>query len=83
MPVGNVAHRALRLLSECPILNKSTKHIPPLFYVFQTHIENDQVQITNLYEVRDEWNAQAEVDRINSNLDSAGIPSSVSCAYYQ
>jgi hypothetical protein len=54
-----------------------------LFYVFQTHIENDQVQITNLYEVRDEWNAQAEVDRINSNLDSAGIPSSVSCAYYQ
>jgi hypothetical protein len=54
-----------------------------MFYVFQTHTENDQVQITNLYEVRDEWNAQAEVDRINSHLSDAGIPSWVSCAYYQ
>ena len=55
-----------------------------MFYVFQSTTDTDgNVEITNLYEVRDEQVASDEVDRINSNLQLAGIPSSVSCAYYQ
>lgn len=55
-----------------------------MFLVFQSYCHPDgKVEITNLYEVRDEDVAQDEVDRINSNLSAAGVPSSVSCAYYQ
>ena len=55
-----------------------------MFLVFQSYTDpNGKVEITNLYEVRDEDVAQDEVDRINSNLAAAGIPSSVACAYYQ
>lgn len=55
-----------------------------MFLVFQVHNNAyGNTEIVNLYEVRDEWRAQDEVDRINSNLAAAGIPSSVSCAYYQ
>jgi hypothetical protein len=55
-----------------------------MFYVFQSTTDTDgNVEITNLYEVRDEQVASDEVDRINSGLQLAGIPSSVSCAYYQ
>jgi hypothetical protein len=56
-----------------------------MFLVFQSYTDpqTNQTEITNLYEVRDEDRAQDEVDRINSNLAAAGIPSSVSCAYYQ
>jgi hypothetical protein len=55
-----------------------------MFYVFQVHNNvYGNTEIVNLYEVRDEDVAQDEVDRINSNLAAAGIPSSVSCAYYQ
>jgi hypothetical protein len=55
-----------------------------MFLVFQSYTDNEgNTEITNLYEVRDEDVAADEVDRINSNLQLAGIPSSVSCAYYQ
>jgi hypothetical protein len=55
-----------------------------MFLVFQSYTDpNGKIEITNLYEVRDEDVAADEVDRINSNLAAAGIPSSVSCAYYQ
>lgn len=55
-----------------------------MFLVFQSHTdESGKIEIVNLYEVRDEDVAQDEVDRINSRLAAAGIPSSVSCAYYQ
>ena len=59
-------------------------HLFDMFYVFQSTTDTDgNVEITNLYEVRDEQVASDEVDRINSGLQLAGIPSSVSCAYYQ
>jgi len=55
-----------------------------MYLVFQSVTdENDNIQITNLYEVRDENVAQDEVDRNNRNLQLAGIPSSVSCYFYQ
>ena len=56
-----------------------------MFLVFQSFTDqtSGNTEITNLYEVRDENVAQDEVDRINSNLAAAGIPSYVSCAYYQ
>lgn len=56
-----------------------------MFLVFQSYTdpETNKTEITNLYEVRDEDVAQEEVDRINSNLAAAGVPSWVSCAYYQ
>jgi hypothetical protein len=65
-----------------------TKHIPneaTMFLVFQSYTDpqTNKTEITNLYEVRDEDVAQGEVDRINSNLAAAGVPSWVSCAYYQ
>ena len=55
-----------------------------MFLIFQSYTDKDgKTEITNLYEVRDEDVAADEVDRINSNLAASGIPSSVSCAYYQ
>jgi hypothetical protein len=55
-----------------------------MYLVFQSVTdENDNIQITNLYEVRDENVAQDEVDRNNRNLQLAGIPSSVSFYFYQ
>jgi hypothetical protein len=55
-----------------------------MFLVFQVHHNAyGNTEIVNLYEVRDEDVAADEVDRINSNLAAAGIPSSVSSAYYQ
>jgi hypothetical protein len=49
------------------------------FHVFQTQ-EDGTTEL--LYVVFDEEAAQDEVDRINTNLSLAGIPSSVSSAYY-
>lgn len=50
-----------------------------MFHIYQTQ-EDGTLEL--LYVVDDEEVAQDEVDRINSNLSMAGIPSSVSCAYY-
>ena len=49
-----------------------------MFYIFQT--TNGVTEL--LYETYDEEVAQNEVDRINNNLSLAGIPGSVSSAYY-
>jgi hypothetical protein len=49
-----------------------------MFHIFQT---TDGVTEL-LYETYDEDVAANEVDRINSNLSLAGIPGSVSSAYY-
>ena len=54
------------------------------FTVYQSRIKNNGIQqITNLYEYEDEDQAQDEVDRINRNLEIAGVPSTVSYAYYE
>jgi hypothetical protein len=50
-----------------------------MFYIYQT--TNGETEL--LYETTDEKVAQNEVERINSYLDSAGIPSWVSSAYYK
>ncbi len=50
-----------------------------MFYIYQTQDGNAEL----LYETPDEEVAEREVNRINSNLDAAGIPSWVSCAYYR
>jgi len=53
------------------------------FTVYQSFIKEDGAQvITNLYVCADEDQAQDEVTRINRNLQLAGVPSSVSYAYY-
>jgi hypothetical protein len=49
-----------------------------MFYIYQT--TNEETEL--LYETTDEKVAQNEVERINSYLDSAGIPGWVSSAYY-
>jgi len=49
-----------------------------MFYIYQT--TNGETEL--LYETTDEKVAQNEVERINSYLDSAGIPGWVSSAYY-
>jgi hypothetical protein len=49
-----------------------------MFYIYQT--TNGKTEL--LYETTDEKVAQNEVERINSYLDSAGIPGWVSSAYY-
>jgi hypothetical protein len=49
------------------------------FHIFQT-LEDGTTEL--LYVTYNEEGAQDEVDRINSLLSMAGIPSSVSCAYY-
>jgi len=48
------------------------------FTVYQSH----NVSVTELYEYEYEYQAQDEVDRINRNLQLAGVPSTVSYAYY-
>ena len=54
------------------------------FTVYQSRIKNNGIQqITNLYEAEDEDQAQDEVDRINRSLEIAGVPSTVSYAYYE
>jgi len=54
------------------------------FTVYQSRIKNNGIQqITNLYEYEDEDQAQDEVDRINRSLEIAGVPSTVSYAYYE
>jgi hypothetical protein len=50
-----------------------------MFHIFQSQPDDSPLL---LYVLNDEQQAQDEVDRINSNLSQAGIPSSVSCAYY-
>lgn len=53
------------------------------FTVYQSHSkDNGSVEITELYVYEDEQLAQDEVDRINRNLQLAGVPTSVSFAYY-
>lgn len=49
-----------------------------MFYIYQT--TNGETEL--LYETTDEKVAQNEVERINSYLDSAGIPGWISSAYY-
>ena len=49
-----------------------------VFHVCQTQDDGDSALLFTTY---DEQVAQNEVDRINSNLAAAGIPSWVSCAY--
>ena len=49
-----------------------------MFHIYQT--TNGVTEL--LYETTDEKVAQNEVERINSYLDSAGIPGWVSSAYY-
>lgn len=51
-----------------------------MFHIYQTQPDGTAEL---LYETHDEKIAENEVDRINSNLASAGIPSWVSCAYYR
>jgi len=51
-----------------------------MFYIYQTQ-EDGTSHL--LYETYDEDLADATVNRINSNLSAAGIPSWVSSAYYQ
>jgi hypothetical protein len=51
-----------------------------MFHIYQTQPDGTAEL---LYETPDEHVAENEVDRINSNLASAGIPSWVSCAYYR
>jgi hypothetical protein len=48
------------------------------FTVYQSH----NGSVTELYEYEYEDQAQDEVDRINRNLELAGVPSTVSYAYY-
>ena len=50
-----------------------------MFHIYQSQPDGDSLL---LYTTYDEEQAQDEVDRINTNLSLAGIPSSVSCAYY-
>jgi hypothetical protein len=49
-----------------------------MFHIYQT--TNGVTEL--LYETPDENVAQNEVDRINSHLSDAGIPSYVSSAHY-
>jgi len=49
------------------------------FTVYQSH----NGSVTELYEYEYEDQAQDEVDRINRNLQLAGVPSTVSYAYYE
>jgi hypothetical protein len=54
------------------------------FTVYQSRIkDNGAEEVTNLYEYEDEDQAQDEVTRINRNLQLAGVPSTVSYAYYE
>jgi hypothetical protein len=48
------------------------------FTVYQSH----NGSVTELYEYEYEDQAQDEVDRINRNLQLAGVPSTVSYAFY-
>jgi len=50
-----------------------------IFHIYQTQEDGDSLLLFTTY---DEEVAQDEVDRINSNLSLAGIPGSVSSAYY-
>jgi hypothetical protein len=59
------------------IMTSYTKELQ-MFYIYQT--TNGETKL--LYETIDEKVAQNEVERINSYLDSAGIPGWVSSAYY-
>ncbi len=52
----------------------------PLFHVFQTQIDQTDLLVASC--VRED-DAQDEVDRINSHLGTAGVPSYISCAYYE
>ena len=59
------------------IMTSYTKELQ-MFYIYQT--TNGETEL--LYETTDEKVAQNEVERINSYLDSAGIPGWISSAYY-
>jgi hypothetical protein len=50
-----------------------------IFHIYQTQ-QDGTAEL--LYQTPDEDAAQDEVDRINSYLSDAGVPSWVSCAYY-
>lgn len=52
---------------------------PIMFHIYQTQPDGTAEL---LYETPDEHVAEVEVDRINSHLSERGIPSWVSCAYY-
>jgi vancomycin permeability regulator SanA len=49
-----------------------------IYHVYQTQEDGDSLL---LYSGFNKDHAQDEVDRINSNLAAAGIPTEVSCAY--
>lgn len=50
-----------------------------MFSIYQT-VEGET---TLLYEVYDEQQAEDYVDRMNSHLSDAGVPSWVSCYFYE
>ena len=82
MPLIKVAHHDTHTTPLSSIIDSyQTKRImsDQEFHVFQTQ-EDGTTQL--LYVVYDEDQAQDEVDRINSHLSMAGIPSSVFSAYY-
>lgn len=51
-----------------------------MFHVYQVQEDGDSLLIASTY---DRQSAEDEVDRINSNLALAGIPTFVSCAYFE
>ena len=78
MPIYKVAQPPLDFpLDLCHTTVMKTK---TTFNVYQTQPDGS---VEHLYTCYTEQDAEDEADRINSNLSQVGIPSSVSCAYYE
>lgn len=51
-----------------------------MFHIYQVQEDGDSLLVASTY---DRQIAEDEVDRINSNLALAGIPTFVSCAFFE
>ena len=58
----------------------TSQQMSQVYHIYQTQEDGDSEL---LYTTYDKEAAEDEVDRINSFLSAAGIPSWVSCAYYE
>lgn len=72
MTTGKVAQGRLQMPRIRAILTASTKE-DRMFFVCQQQPDSDTVEV--LWQCATEETAQNEVDRFNSNLADAGIPS--------